>query len=96
MLYPADNYPRLSKNIHSLGVDQRVTTAPTFGNKALVANAKYFASRGLQGLGGYNDLVQSQTLSWFAQPINKYILLGGAALLAFWYTMGKSKGHRYA
>lgn len=87
MLYPADNYPHLSKSIHSIGVDQRVTTSPTFGNKPMVASAKYFASKGLQGLGDLSAEWYMQTagipdaLIWMALGVVAVKLIQGKKVL---------------
>lgn len=39
----------------------------------------------------YNALVHSQTLSWFAQPTNKLLLLGGATVLVLWFSMSGNR-----
>jgi hypothetical protein len=102
MIYPKDNKFVVSKNAHSLALQNAMTTVPTAGSTGTIAavqsNKDFMAVSALRGLGDttggydYNTLLQSQTLSFGAQ-YGTYIV-GALALGAVAWGLMKSKRSR--
>ena len=79
MLYPRDNRPRVSANLHSLGLQNDITVTPPLGSSnflaQLASDKEDLTSGALKGLG---DLTVINTgHPWF------WVLFGGLVFFAF-------------